>query len=186
MTIFLDIEGLIDFFSFTAWIFYGVAAAAVIRLRFSRPDAPRPFKVNSRLLVSNLMIIGEKYSCPLQVPIVIPIIVVLISIFLVIAPIVNAPKVQYLYATGFIFLGFLLYFPFCHYKIVMPGMGSLLQITNFQVKISFWYETFILATGKLSLCMQLLFQVVPPESDPDAANILPSPSTVQKYSKNTK
>jgi amino acid transporter len=45
MTLFLNIEGLIDFFSFTAWIFYGAAVAALIRLRWTRPDAPRPFKV---------------------------------------------------------------------------------------------------------------------------------------------
>jgi hypothetical protein len=40
-----DIGSLIDFFSFTAWIFYGGAMLAVIVQRYTRPDAPRPYKV---------------------------------------------------------------------------------------------------------------------------------------------
>lgn len=40
-----DIEGLIDFFSFTAWIFYGAAMLALIVMRFTKKDAPRPYKV---------------------------------------------------------------------------------------------------------------------------------------------
>jgi hypothetical protein len=40
-----SIESLIDFFSFTAWIFYGGAMLALIVMRFTKPDAPRPYKV---------------------------------------------------------------------------------------------------------------------------------------------
>ena len=43
-----DIEGLIDFFSFTAWIFYGAAMLALIVMRFTRKDAPRPYKVQQQ------------------------------------------------------------------------------------------------------------------------------------------
>ena len=40
-----DIASLIDFFSFTAWIFYGAAMLALIVMRFTRKNAHRPYKV---------------------------------------------------------------------------------------------------------------------------------------------
>ena len=54
----------------------------------------------------------------------IPVIVLIISIYLVIGPIIDDPKVEYLYATLFILAGFFFYIPFVHYKYVMPGMGN--------------------------------------------------------------
>lgn len=42
-----DINELINFFSFTVWIFYGLAMAALIVMRRTKPDAPRPYKVRS-------------------------------------------------------------------------------------------------------------------------------------------
>jgi hypothetical protein len=44
-----DIASLIDFFSFTAWIFYGAAMPALIVMRFTKKDAPRPYKVQLQL-----------------------------------------------------------------------------------------------------------------------------------------
>ncbi|XP_045026991.1 b(0,+)-type amino acid transporter 1 isoform X3 [Daphnia magna] len=101
-----DIASLIDFFSFTAWIFYGAAMLALIVMRFTKKDAPRPYKV----------------------PIIIPVIVLIISVYLVIGPIVDNPKIEYLYATLFILAGFFLYIPFVYYKKVLPGMS---YITTF-------------------------------------------------------
>ena len=63
---------------------------------------------------------GDGYQ---QVPIVIPFIVLIISVYLVIGPIVDNPKIEYLYATLFILAGFVFYVPFVFYKLVMPGMG---------------------------------------------------------------
>jgi len=40
-----DIGSLIDFFSFTAWIFYGLTVGSVIVLRFKRKEMERPLKV---------------------------------------------------------------------------------------------------------------------------------------------
>ncbi len=40
-----DIESLIDFFSFTVWIFYGMAMAALVALRWKKPEIARPYKV---------------------------------------------------------------------------------------------------------------------------------------------
>ena len=60
-----DIDSLIDFFSFTVWIFYGMSMAAVILLRKTSPNLARPYKV----------------------PILIPVIVLIVSAYLVVAPI---------------------------------------------------------------------------------------------------
>ena len=40
-----SIEGLIDFFSFTVWIFYGASMLALIVLRYREPKLHRPYKV---------------------------------------------------------------------------------------------------------------------------------------------
>jgi hypothetical protein len=41
-----DIESLIDFFSFTVWIFYGMSMLALLLLRKNNPNLARPYKVN--------------------------------------------------------------------------------------------------------------------------------------------
>ncbi len=38
-------ESLIDFFSFTVWIFYAMAMCALITLRWKKPEIARPYKV---------------------------------------------------------------------------------------------------------------------------------------------
>lgn len=43
-----DIGSLIDFFSFAAWMFYGATMLALIILRWTKKDAPRPYKVYTR------------------------------------------------------------------------------------------------------------------------------------------
>ena len=53
----------------------------------------------------------------------------IVSVYLVIAPIVDEPKMGYLYATLFILAGFLLYVPFLYYKKVLPGMSTF-QLSN--------------------------------------------------------
>ena len=40
-----DIETLIDFFSFAAWMFYAIVFCALLYLRYKAPNAVRPFKV---------------------------------------------------------------------------------------------------------------------------------------------
>lgn len=40
-----DIFALIDFFSFTAWMFYGSTMAALLVLRYTMKDVERPYKV---------------------------------------------------------------------------------------------------------------------------------------------
>ena len=40
-----DISSLIDFFSFVAWLFYGLTFTSLLILRYTMKDAPRPYKV---------------------------------------------------------------------------------------------------------------------------------------------
>ena len=41
-----EIFELIDFFSFTAWFFYGLTMLSLIVLRVTQKDRPRPYKVS--------------------------------------------------------------------------------------------------------------------------------------------
>ncbi|KAK7076555.1 b(0,+)-type amino acid transporter 1 [Halocaridina rubra] len=108
-----DIGSLIDFFSFTAWIFYGGAMLALIVMRFTMKDKERPYKV----------------------PIVIPIIVLLISLYLVIGPIVDSPQIEYLYATLFIVAGLIFYFPFVYYGKSIPGMPRMTKFFQYLLQV---------------------------------------------------
>lgn len=63
---------------------------ALIVMRFTKPNYPRPYKV----------------------PIIIPVVVLVISIYLVVAPIIDTPRIEYLYALLFILGGLIFYVPF--------------------------------------------------------------------------
>ncbi|XP_059164936.1 b(0,+)-type amino acid transporter 1-like [Physella acuta] len=111
-----DISSLIDFFSFSAWVFYGLTFSTVLYFRWKKPNDPRPYRV----------------------PLVIPIVMILISIYLVIAPIVQDPRIEFLYATIFIFGGTIFYIPFVHFKKKAPFFDHVTTL------------------------LQLIFEVVPP------------------------
>ncbi|XP_074468272.1 b(0,+)-type amino acid transporter 1-like [Sebastes fasciatus] len=114
-----DINTLINYFSFAHWAFYGLTALAVIVMRFTRKKLHRPVKV----------------------PIVIPGLIVLVSCYLVLAPIIDKPELEYLYCTIFIFGGLLLYYPFVHLKVK-------------------WARNIM---RPITIHLQLLMEVVPPE-----------------------
>ncbi|ENN74488.1 hypothetical protein D910_03886 [Dendroctonus ponderosae] len=103
MVLYGTIDSLIDFFSFTAWIFYGGAMLALIVMRHTKPNYPRPYKV----------------------PIIIPYLVLLISFYLIIGPIVDKPTIEYLYAALFILGGMIFYVPFVHFKCRIPFMDGI-------------------------------------------------------------
>ncbi|KAG1680678.1 b(0,+)-type amino acid transporter 1 [Nymphon striatum] len=119
-----NIGSLIDFFSFTAWLFYGGTMLALIVMRWTRPNLHRPYKV----------------------PLIIPVIVLVISVYLVIAPIVDKPTVEYVYATAFMVAGIVFYIPFVHFKVKVCYMGIKIKLKK---------------QGKFTKLMQLLLEVVP-------------------------
>ncbi|XP_043562768.1 b(0,+)-type amino acid transporter 1 [Chiloscyllium plagiosum] len=88
-----DINTLINYFSFASWIFYGLTTLSLIVMRFTRKDLNRPVKV----------------------PIIFPIVVTLVSIYLVLAPIIGAPELAYLYCSLFIVGGLIFYFLFIYF-----------------------------------------------------------------------
>ncbi|XP_023345286.1 b(0,+)-type amino acid transporter 1 [Eurytemora carolleeae] len=109
-----DIEGLIDFFSFTVWIFYGMAMLALLVLRYKCPKLARPYKV----------------------PIIIPVVVLIISVYLVIAPIIDNPQIEYMYSIMFMVLGAVLYLPFVHFGYVFTFMDKLTTFLQLMLQIA--------------------------------------------------
>jgi L-type amino acid transporter 9 len=95
MVLYGTIDSLIDFFSFTAWIFYGGSMLALIVMRYTKPNYPRPYKV----------------------PIIIPVIVLIFSAYLVVGPIIDKPQIEYLYTVLFILCGLVLYLPFVRWRM---------------------------------------------------------------------
>ncbi|KAJ8333039.1 hypothetical protein SKAU_G00419350 [Synaphobranchus kaupii] len=101
-----DFQSIVNFFSFTAWFFYGITVSGLIYLKIKKPELHRPYKV----------------------PIVLPILVLIAAIFLVLAPIIDDPQIEYLYVTLFILSGALIYVPFVHFKLCP---GALDKVTVF-------------------------------------------------------
>ncbi|KAM6973132.1 b(0,+)-type amino acid transporter 1-like [Aplochiton taeniatus] len=114
-----DFQSIVNFFSFTAWFFYGVTLSGLLYLKIKKPELPRPYTV----------------------PILIPILFLIAAVFLVLAPIIDDPQIEYLYVTLFIFSGVLLYVPFIHYKLC-PGLLE-----------------------KLTMYLQLFLEVAPAEKN---------------------
>lgn len=60
----------------------------------------------------------------LQVPIIIPVVVLVVSLYLIVAPIIDLPQIEYLYAMIFIVGGLVFYFPFVYYGYQSRAMGE--------------------------------------------------------------
>ncbi|MDX1918090.1 MAG: amino acid permease [Candidatus Caenarcaniphilales bacterium] len=83
-----DFAKLLNYFSFSAWLFYGLCAAVLICLRFSKPDQDRPFKVP-----------GYPFT---------PIFFLIAALFLIVSQVVNFPG-ESLLALFVILLGIIPY-----------------------------------------------------------------------------
>ncbi|XP_065934469.1 b(0,+)-type amino acid transporter 1 isoform X3 [Magallana gigas] len=90
-----DIGSLINFVSFASWMFYSLAIVSLIVLRFIRKNEPRPIKVF----------------------ILFPITFLCCSLYLVVAPIIQNPRLEFLYAFLIIIGGLVFYVPFVHFRI---------------------------------------------------------------------
>jgi len=97
-----DMASLIDYFSFTIWIFYVMAMVVLLLLRKTQPDAYRPYKVS----------------------LIIPVLVIIIGSYLVVAPLVTDPAIEYAYIGGVVLLGFFVYIPFVYKKWSMQCLGK--------------------------------------------------------------
>ncbi|XP_060067753.1 b(0,+)-type amino acid transporter 1-like [Ylistrum balloti] len=106
LTVLGDIRSLINFFSFTAWLFHGLTVFALLVLRFTMKDTYRPIKIF----------------------ILFPLIFIVCSMYLVVAPIIQNPTVEFLYAFLFMSGGLVFYVPFVHYH---ADQGFFKHVTRF-------------------------------------------------------
>ena len=58
-----------------------------------------------------------------QLPLTVPVIMAVISFFLVIAPLVNEIRLEYVYSIVVLAVCTIIYFPFVHYTYKFPGTG---------------------------------------------------------------
>ncbi|XP_003962365.1 b(0,+)-type amino acid transporter 1-like [Takifugu rubripes] len=114
-----DFQSIVNYFSFTAWFFYGITVSGLLYLKIKKPDLPRSYRV----------------------PFVLPVLVIIASIFLVLAPIIDKPQIEFLYVTLFVLSGAVFYIPFIHYKLC-PGL-----------------------LNKLTVFLQLMLEVAPAEKN---------------------
>lgn len=99
-----NVESLIDFFNFAAWLFYGLTMLALIRLRYIQPwkDKHRPYRVH----------------------ISIPIFVFLVSMYFVVIPFVEDPQIEYFYVLLYMLSGFVAYVVFVKMRIRIKSLGK--------------------------------------------------------------
>ncbi|KAM9198954.1 solute carrier family 7 member 13 [Mergus octosetaceus] len=90
-----DLLMLTNYFGFSAWFMIGLTCASLIVLRYREPHLHRPYKV--------------------FLPV--PFLMVAMSFFLVLAPIVWSPNLQYVYAFLFMLGSFIVYIPFVYFKM---------------------------------------------------------------------
>ncbi|NXD86195.1 S7A13 protein, partial [Halcyon senegalensis] len=90
-----DLITLTNYFGFSAWLMIGLTCASLIVLRYREPHLHRPYKV--------------------FLPI--PFMMVAMSFFLVLAPIVWSPNLQYVYTFLFMLGSLIVYLPFIHFKL---------------------------------------------------------------------
>ncbi|XP_068959101.1 b(0,+)-type amino acid transporter 1-like [Petaurus breviceps papuanus] len=79
--------------SFILWMIHGTTISCLLYLKVKKKDLPRSYKV----------------------PIIIPVIMLLASIYLVLAPIIDQPQMEFLYVFLFMLSGLLVYFPIIYF-----------------------------------------------------------------------
>ena len=71
-----------------------------------------------------------------QCPIIIPFLMVIISLYLVIAPVVDNPQIEYLYAILFMLVGAVLYIPFVYLGYVFKFMDKVTTFLQLMLQIA--------------------------------------------------
>ena len=76
------------------------------------------------MIIKRKFLIVKVFIVYFQVPIFIPGIVFLMAVYLVLAPVIQNPKIEFFFAFLFICSGLLFYFPFVYMRLMPPGMGK--------------------------------------------------------------
>ncbi|XP_069462000.1 b(0,+)-type amino acid transporter 1-like isoform X1 [Ambystoma mexicanum] len=90
-----NFSSIINYSSFCTWTIYATTVSSLLYVKIKRPDIPRPYKV----------------------PIIVPILFLIISVYLVLAPVIDSPQIEFLYVFLFALSGIIVYIPFVHYKL---------------------------------------------------------------------
>ncbi|XP_062066125.1 b(0,+)-type amino acid transporter 1-like [Lepus europaeus] len=89
-----NFSSIVNFLSLLSWLIYGTTISCLLYLRMKRKNLPRPYKV----------------------PTLIPAVMLLASLYLVLAPIIDHPQMEFLYIFLFLLSGFLVYFLFVYFQ----------------------------------------------------------------------
>ncbi|XP_060067676.1 b(0,+)-type amino acid transporter 1-like [Ylistrum balloti] len=108
-----EIRSLINFFSFAAWLFYTLTVLALVVLRFTMKNSHRPIKIF----------------------ILFPLIFIVCSMYLVVAPIIQNPTVEFLYAFLFMLGGLILYIPFAHCRTDRGCFESVTRLVQYLMEV---------------------------------------------------
>ncbi|XP_072504123.1 b(0,+)-type amino acid transporter 1-like isoform X2 [Notamacropus eugenii] len=104
-----NFSSIVNFCSFILWMIHGTTISCLLYLKVKKKDLPRSYKV----------------------PIIIPVIVLLASIYLVLAPIIDQPQMEFLYVFLFMLSGLVVYFPIIYFGY----QPSLLQEITVQLQL---------------------------------------------------
>ncbi|KAM3595347.1 uncharacterized protein V6R79_022064 [Siganus canaliculatus] len=102
-----DFKSIVSYSSFVSWVFYGITLSGLLYVKIRKPKLHR--------------------QGAYKVPIILPAVVLIVAIFLVLAPIIDNPKIEYLYVSLFILSGAIIYIPFVHFKL-LPGLLDRLTV----------------------------------------------------------
>ncbi|XP_045165905.2 b(0,+)-type amino acid transporter 1-like [Mercenaria mercenaria] len=100
-----DISVLINFLSFVTFIVVLMTTMALLRLRYEMHK-------------------NKVQHDGFKTPIIIPIVTALICIFMIVSPLVNNPRIEFLYGSGIVIFGLIIYVPLVHFQLSVPGVGS--------------------------------------------------------------
>ena len=104
-----DIDQLMNLTMFIGLASNLLTMAAYFRLRYLRRNKPR----------------GED---EFRLPIAVPILATLITIFLTVTPFTRNPKIEFLYGVAFVAAGLIVYVPFVHFQVKLPGLDHVTTI----------------------------------------------------------
>ncbi|CAF4125391.1 unnamed protein product, partial [Adineta steineri] len=90
-----NVRTLINFFSFVAWVFYGLSFVATLCCKWTKKDTHRVINIPIPILILNI----------------------LIALYLILVPVISNPNFGYLVATVLLLSGLLLYYPFVYRKV---------------------------------------------------------------------
>ncbi|XP_078503535.1 b(0,+)-type amino acid transporter 1-like [Lissotriton helveticus] len=97
-----NFSSIINYSSICTWTIYAVTVSSLLYMKIKKPDIPRPYKV----------------------PIIVPVLFLIISIYLILAPVIDSPQIEFLYVFLFALSGIILYIPLVHYKLQPRFLSS--------------------------------------------------------------